>query len=214
MTYAVLPFYEYNDNKTLFRGKQYLLSSLIFFIFFRKQKIDIRVASIVSSWLISGLYHNFDSRFSWWGSKVLEIVDYMVIGLNITAPFLHNQATLKEVLICMLLDSLVKLIELKRNADLSHIIRQMPHVLEIIIALKELCKIDNQSEFIFYATRNFSQMVAVVFWSLSKRTNDYWSGHEYSHLILCITDYILLFYWLDDFSPRSPSLRNNNEVWM
>lgn len=200
MTYASFPSFTNKDSKTFFRGKQHLLSTIVFFIVYISQKlsvfIDIRVISIVLSWLISGLYHTFDSRLSWWGSKILEIVDYMVIGLNITSPYLQSKVVQNEVMGCMCLDLCFKLYEIKRNAELHHIVKQIPHFLEVCINFKELMK-QKQTDFVFLLSRNIFQMVGVMFWYVSKKTNEWWSGHETSHLILCITDYILLFNILD-----------------
>lgn len=197
MTYASLPSFINKDSKTFFRGKQHLLSAIVFFVVFCKQIkiIDIRVISIVLSWLISGLYHTFDSRLNWWVSKILEIMDYMVIGLNITSPYLQSKIVQNEVMGCMCLELCFKVYEIKRNAELHHLVKQIPHFLEVCINIKELLKKQRQSEFVFLLSRNIFQMIGVMFWYVSKKSNAWWSGHETSHLILCVTDYILLFYF-------------------
>lgn len=152
------------------------------------------IYSIWGLWVSSALYHIFDARISWNISKILEIIDYSMIGFSINAPFLDEFPFVYDyVLKTIKLEIFLQLFSIYYlNRDLNIFAKKLPHVIQILLLIYMTI---NHGKY-HICIRNLLHLIGISFWILKNKDKDeslYWGNHETSHLILTISDYLLIY---------------------
>lgn len=173
-----------------------MINTIIFFPFiFRINKIS--VYSTWGLWASSALYHFFDARISWNISKLLEIIDYRMIGLSINSPFLDKFPFVYDyVLKTIQLEIFLHLFSIYLDRDLNIFLKQLPHIIQSLLLI--YMTVNHNRQFHIYL-RNFMHLIGASFWILKNKDSDrclYWGNHETSHLILTMSDYLLIYHIL------------------
>ena len=117
-----------------------------------------------------------------------------MIGFSINAPFLDEFPFVYDcVLKTIKLEIFLHLFSIYYlNRDLNIFVKKLPHIIQILLLIYMTI---NHGKY-HICLRNLLHLIGISFWILKNKDNDeclYWGNHETSHLILTISDYLLIY---------------------